>query len=156
MIRSKNRKNGEMMIERLREMLMQIQFRAGSEFSGAGIIVCDTPESLPICPIRSSSTGPPGGTIVDRLVAVSSIHSEFHDGFHVISSDWELTLVAQYFSPPIVENLEIDRTKRFGGRYLAALFGSALPCVSAAGIISNGFGLAIFQHGTEIYFKAAS
>lgn len=144
------------MIERLREMLIQVQLRAGSEFSGVGIIVCDTPERLPICPIRLSSTGPTDGTVVDRLVAASSIHSEFHDGFHVISSDWKLILVAQYFSPPIVEDIEIDRTKRFGGRYLAALFGSALPCVSATGIISNGFGLAIFQHGTEIYFKAAS
>lgn len=145
-----------MMIERLREILMEVQFRAGSDFSGVGIIVCDTPENLPICPIRSSSTGPVGGTVVDRLVAVSSIHSEFHDGFHVISPNWELILIAQYFSPPIVEHARIDRTKRFGGRYLAALFGSVLPCVSATGIVSNGFGLAIFQRGVETYFKGNS
>ena len=145
-----------MMIERLRETLMQVQFRAGNEFSGVGVIVCDTPERLPICPIRSSSIGPLDGTVVDRLVAVSSIHSEFHDGFHVLSLDWKLTLVAQYFSPPIVEDVEIDRRKRFGGRYLAALFGSVLPCVSATGVVSYGFGLAIFQEGAEIYFKAAT
>lgn len=144
------------MIDRLREMLMQVQLHAGVEFSGVGVIVCDVPERLPIVPIRSSSTPSLRGTVVDRLVEISSIHSEFHDGFHVISSNWELTLIAQYFSPPIIEDANIDRTKRFGGRYLAALFGSALPGVSAVGITSNGFGLAIFQKGAEVYFKAAT
>jgi hypothetical protein len=47
----------------------------------------------------------------------------------------------------------IDRSKRFGGRYLAALFGSALPDVWAAGIASPGFGIAIFERGAEVLYE---
>jgi len=143
------------MIEQLVDILTEVQSLAGKDFSGLGIIICDTLENLPIIPIRSSNAGWGGRSTIDSLVRISSIHSEFHDGFHVLSSKGELTLAAQYFSPPIVKDLKIDRTKRFGGRYLAALFGSTLPGVSATGIASNVFGVAIFQRGAEVYFRSA-
>ena len=143
------------MVERLVNMLTEVRARAGDDFSGIGIIVCDTPKRLPVVPIRLANGGWHDSSTVDTLLDISSIHSEFHDGFHVVSSAGQLTLVAQYFSPPIAADVKIDRSKRFGGRYLAALFGSALPMVRATGIVSNGFGIAIFQNGTETYFKPA-
>lgn len=144
------------MIENLVNILTALQARAGTDFSGAGIIVCDTPSMLPIIPIRLSNDNWKRCSTIDSLLEISSVYSEFHDGFHVVSSNFEITLVAQYFSPPIVADMEIDRTKLFGGRYFAALFGSALSGVSATGIVSNSLGIAIFQHGKEVYFKKAS
>lgn len=144
-----------LIIERLGETLEQVQRSAGVDFSGMGVIVCDAPERLPLFPIRRPMAGAIDDDLVDRLAAVSLMQSEFHDGFHVLSSEWTLTLVSQYFSPPILDDVDVDRSKRFGGRYLAALFGSALPFVRATGIASNGFGLALFQRGKEVYFKAA-
>jgi hypothetical protein len=135
------------------DLLNKVQSLAGRDFSGIGIVICDVPEALPMFPIRLANNKFGCSNLIDDLVKISSLHSEFHDGFHVISSNFELAVVAQYFSPPIVEDVKIDRTKRFGGRYLAALFGSSLPKVRMVGIASNGFGLAIFQHGVEIYFK---
>jgi hypothetical protein len=145
---------GESVIDELRHILAQVQARAGSEFSGIGLVICNAPEVLPICSLRPASTYPNRADLVSQLTTISTMGGEYHDGFHVISTDWELLKVSQYFSPPIVAEAKINRTKRFGGRYLAALFGSALPLVSACGIASNGFGIAIFQRGSEVYYQA--
>jgi hypothetical protein len=143
------------MIQRLRDMLANVQKNVGSDFSGIGIVVCDEIDDLPIHPLRTVSTILDTGDLVSQLSFISSTHSTFHDGFHIVSTDWKLLRIAQYFSPPIVVTAEIDWGRQFGGRYLAALFGSALPFVKATGIASNGFGLAIFQDGREIHFEKA-
>ncbi|WP_175857269.1 hypothetical protein [Burkholderia anthina] len=143
------------MVETLRDTLAKVQRNVGTDFSGIGIVLCDVADGLPIHPLRTISTIPDTGNLVSQLSSVSSIHSTFHDGFHIVSTDWKLTKVAQYFSPSIVATAEIDWSRQFGGRYLAALFGSALPNVKATGIVSNGFGLALFQDGKEIYFEGA-
>lgn len=92
--------------------------------------------------------------LITSLAAISVPDSEYHDGFHVVSSGWRLIRVSQYFSPPIVANATIDRTKLFGGRYIAALFGSAIHGVQLAGIASRGFGIAVFKDGSERLFEA--
>src|SRR5258707_8371080 len=135
----------QILIELLRNMLRNVQRLATPNFSGVGLIICDSPEILPIMPLLNVSEIPDEGDLVSHLTAISSWQSEYHDGFHVVSSAWRLTRVAQYFSPPIVSDADIDRSKRFGGRYLAALFGSAIPEVRLSGIASDGFGIAIFQ-----------
>ena len=147
--------NGDELIEELRNLLWQVQATAGEDFAGLGLLVCNTPEALPIVPLRPESNPAPGRKLVDSLVAISSPDSEYHDGFHIVSTGWRLSLLSQYFSPPIVEDAVIDRTKVFGGRYMAALFGSAIPGVELSGIASGGFGVAIFRDGAERYFEAA-
>lgn len=81
------------------------------------------------------------------------ISSEYHDGFHILDSSLHLKLVAQYFSPPVVRDVALDRSKLFGGRYVAALFGSVLAGVLLTGIASREFGIAIFERGTEKLFE---
>ena len=144
--------NKEVIIE-LRNLLWQVQAAAGKKFSGLGLLVCDSPEQLPIMPLRPKSNPPHRRKLIDSLVTISSPSSEYHDGFHILSTDWRLTLVSQYFSPPIVEDAVIDRSKVFGGRYLAALFGSAIAGVELSGIVSRGFGVAIFENGFERHFE---
>lgn len=141
------------MQQTLVDVLVEVQSRAGKNFSGAGIIVCDDPFSLPLFPIRLANDRIYSKLLVDELTEICLAQSEFHDGFHIISSNFGLTSISQYFSPPIVKDVKIDRTKRFGGRYLAALFGSALPKVNFIGIASNGFGVAIFERGAEVYYR---
>lgn len=141
------------MIDQLKHVLSRVQFHAGSDFSGIGLLLCASEENLPICPLRPASQMPSCPDLVQCLTGISSTQSEFHDGFHIVSTDWRLLKVSQYFSPPIIPAAEIDWSRKFGGRYLAALFGSGLPSVIAAGIASNGFGLAIFQNGREVYYE---
>lgn len=143
------------MIERLADLLCAIQCRAARDFSGIGLIVSDEPESLPIVSLRPRSIVNFGESTLHTLAEISSTTSEFHDGFHVISSNFEILLVAQYFSPPILPQLPINRSKLFGGRYLAAMFGSGIPGVRATGVASKGLGIAVFQSGVEVFFKPA-
>jgi hypothetical protein len=139
--------------ERLRDTLRGVIRRRTADFSGIGLIVSDTPELLPLFPLSQTMNSSDAEDIVSCLAAISARQSEHHDGFHVISSTWRLTRVAQYFSPPIIPDAQIDRSKRFGGRYLAALFGSGIPGVLASGIASEGFGIAVFRGGRETFFE---
>ncbi|MCP3406141.1 hypothetical protein [Bradyrhizobium sp. CCGB01] len=143
----------ELSIERLCRTLRDVMKRRTLDFSGVGVIICNSPENLPILPLSRSEPGFEETDLVSQLVTIASRGSDFHDGFHVMSDAWRLTRVAQYFSPPIVDGAVIDRSKRFGGRYLAALFGSAIPGVHLSGIATEGFGIAIFQGGREVLFE---
>jgi hypothetical protein len=143
-------------IELLSKNLAGIKQLAGDNFSGIGLIVCNPEVVLPIYPLRVNDILPRDADLIQYLATISSLQNEFHDGFHVLSADWQLLKISQYFSPPILADAKVDRTKRFGGRYLAALFGSALPGVVACGVASNGFGLAIFQNGREVHYERSA
>ena len=140
-------------IQEFRSVLWQVQAAAENNFSGLGLLICDTPETLPILPLRPLSSLPSECDLITSLVTISNPDSEYHDGFHIVSSKWKLSRVSQYFSPPIIDNVIIDRSKSFGGRYIAALLGSAIPSVQLTGIVSRGFGIAIFEAGAERLFE---
>jgi hypothetical protein len=147
--------NSASMVTRLRSILCQVNDLAGTNFSGVGLLISDRPDDLPIVSLRPLNLLPSEMNTVRCLATISSQHSEYHDGFHILSSDWRLVRVAQYFSPPIIANAKIDRTKTFGGRYLAALFGSAIKHVQLTGIATRSFGVAVFKHGIEQSFEPA-
>lgn len=144
------------LIEHMANLLEEVAVRAGEDFSGIGLIVTRSPESLPIISLRSISKLIDDAATATALARISHPRHEHHDGFHVLTPDLEIERVAQYFSPPIVSAARIDRRKLFGGRYLAALFGSMLPGVLATGIASRDFGVAVFQAGDEKLYRAAS
>jgi len=140
------------MVKKLKDILLNVKYGAKKDFSGLGVIIYSDVASLPIFPLRDTKPTISSDNIVNSLIELSSLTSEYHDGFHLLSENLELTHVSQYFSPPIISNVEVNRNKLFGGRYLAALFGSCLSGVIYTGITSNGFGTAIFQGGKEIIF----
>lgn len=137
------------LINALFNILHRVQQTSGTAFTGIGLIVSDKPEELPIFPIRGNPTPPIGQDITTFLSSISVESNEYHDGFHVLSPEFLITRLSQYFSPPIVPNITIDRSKPFGGRYLAALFGSTLRSVLLTGVASNRTGLSVFDDGVE-------
>ncbi|MGY3582596.1 hypothetical protein ACVIGB_008337 [Bradyrhizobium sp. USDA 4341] len=141
------------LVERMKDTLRSVMARRTYDFSGIGLIVSNSPEKLPIVPLSKSEPNFEKSDLVSQLVAIASRSSAYHDGFHIISQTWQLTGVAQYFSPPVADDAVIDRSKRFGGRYLAALFGSSIPAVSLSGIASEDFGIAVFERGREVFFE---
>lgn len=143
------------MIKRLRNLLADVELAAGPNFSGIGLLICDAPESLPIISLRDRLPLTSTEDVVATLAEISSVESEFHDGFHILTTDFSILKVAQYFSPPAKSGLAIDRSKPIGGRYLAAQFGSALPGVYLSGIASEKLGIAVFRDGIEVLFEAA-
>lgn len=131
-------------------LLSDVRIRAGDSFSGLGVLVCDRPETLPVLPLRPLSTLEREWSLTEALVEISDVRSEYHDGFHVISSNWELRKISQYFSPPIVD-VDIDRRKIIGARYITALFGSAIENIHSVGIAGKDHGIVIFENGVERY-----
>ncbi len=140
-------------IERLHRLLHDVRRGAGESFSGVGVVVADSAEALPIFPLRSNSGILPRGSAVELLSSISHEESEFHDGFHVLSPTFDVLLVSMYFSPPIIPEIDVDPTRQPGGRYMAALFGSAIPGVLASGIASRRNGLGVFRSGREVSFE---
>lgn len=136
--------------DRVRHLLRTVRADAGQDFSGIGIIVTATTDSLPIVPLRFAiklDTALP----VERVLAdISQADNEFHDGFHILSPQLDLILPSQYFSPPVIPGLAADPRRRLGGRYMAALFGSCLDGVLAAGVASTAYGVVVFERGREI------
>ena len=138
-------------IERLAALLREVNIRAGKIFTGVGVIVAEHPDKLPIFPLRSTSIINNMGTTAAVLAKISEPMGEYHDGFHVLTPNLKIVLLAQYFSPPIDYAANVDHSQRFGGRYLAALFGSVIPGVVSTGISTRDFGVAVFQRGKECF-----
>jgi len=134
-------------------LLVEVDARADANFSGTGVIVSASPDALPILALRLTSDPGEVEDVAGMLATISNPANEHHDGFHVLSPELRILRLGQYFSPPIIHHASIDRTRRFGGRYLAALFGSAIPGVVATGIASCDFGIAVFRNGQEIAYR---
>lgn len=138
--------------DEFRNLLYEIGFNSSADFSGAGIVVCDSPVDLPIISLRDTTPDISGS--VTQVLSKLSIHKNtYHDGFHVLNKKGEITHVAQYFSPPIVNEAYFEKSRLVGGRFVAALFGSAISCVIMTGIVSEGHGLSIFKNGKEVHFE---
>jgi hypothetical protein len=139
-----------MLVTRLHRLLRAVRGEAGESFSGIGLLVSSAPYDLPVIPLRPAHLILDQRSTLERLVAISHHASELHDGFHILSPELDVTLVSLYFSPPIVSGINVDPIRRVGGRYMAALFGSALTNVIATGVASPRYGVAVFHRGKEI------
>jgi hypothetical protein len=132
---------GERLSEVLDAMLRLAQDRAGGDFSGVGVIVAQESASLPIFAIGPPITLRREDDTAAILGAISRQQSPHHDGFHILNPSLKLTAVSQYFSPPIMSEVKINRTAPFGVRYLEALFVSTIYCVLATAIETPGLGV---------------
>lgn len=139
-----------MYVAELRHLLKTILARGSGNFSGIGLIVTNDPASLPITGLRPDSQCQSSANLLDQLIALSHAASDFHDGFHILSSRFDLLRVSQYFSPPIVTIAPIDPSRHVGGRFMAAIFGSALPGAIMTGVASPRYGVAVFEDGREV------
>jgi hypothetical protein len=138
-------------VRSLFDLLRSVREEGGELFSGIGVLVSDTSDTLPTFPLRPRSGAPCVGSTTGVLSSISRDSSDLHDGFHLLSSTLEIMSLSLYFSPPIIRSAVIPHpAQKLGGRYLAALFGSALPGVIAAGVASSHYGVVIFKDGMEI------
>lgn len=133
----------------LYRLMTAVKNMAGRPFSGVGVIVTASPDDLPIAPLRDAAPDLAGDAVA-ILARFSKVGGPYHDGFHVLSPEGRIIRVAQYFSPPILRHDAIDRTRSVGARYVAALYGSALPNVSLTGVASRTRGVSIFVGGVDV------
>ncbi len=136
----------------LKVLLLEVAEHAKSDFSGLGIIVWDGVISLPVYPMRDHAPDCTRfSTTREALSAISRESSAFHDGFHVVGEALQLQQAAVYFSPNLVHDLVIPAHARtYGGRYLAAAFGSCLQGVRCTGVLSSRYGPHVLVNGREL------
>ncbi|MDI3366280.1 hypothetical protein [Pantoea sp. V108_6] len=142
-----------LMVSELVEILSRIRALAGDEFTGAGVIVCQLDAELPTAPLRLGISIPQEEDVATYLAKISKATNDLHDGFHVLAPDLSLISLSQYFSPPVSKTAIINRSRKFGGRYMAALFGSTIPGVLLSGIATKSLGIILFKDGREIFFE---
>jgi len=135
---------------KFKNLLVDIRRATGADFSGIGLVIYEYIDQLPIIDLRESAPDT-NQSLVPLLAEISSSSSQYHDGFHFLNLEWEITHVSQYFSPPIISSIPLDRSRQIGGRYVAALFGSAIDGVKMCGIISKKIGISIFENGKEVH-----
>ncbi|WP_157921616.1 diadenylate cyclase, partial [Escherichia coli] len=121
-------------------------------FSGIGVIICNNPDSLPITSLRNIDPIQNDSTL-ELLSRISNKNSEYHDGFHILDEAGNVTYTAQYFSPPIIENISFDSSRLVGGRFVAALYGSCIDEIKLTGIVGERGRLSIFEAGKEVYYE---
>ena len=137
----------------MRINLRDVCRKAGESFSGVGLIVYEEIDRVRAFPLRDTFPNADGLDVTDVLADMSTQHSEYHDGFHLVTTDWELTHVSQYLSPPIATDCQIAKDRCPGGRYLTALFASRIPGVTLTGIVRSDLSMSIFENGREVHYE---
>lgn len=140
-------------IATLSKLLTDIDKNRSKDFVGLGLIIYERFELLPITSLTSSSSFiqlpiADYSEVVKVLLLISEKNHPNHDGFHLLSTNFELTHLSQYFSTPIVNSAKINF--QYGSRYRTALYGSYLPNIFACCIIGNNYGPLIFKQGETI------
>ncbi|MEY8198560.1 MAG: hypothetical protein RPS47_04910 [Colwellia sp.] len=141
------------MIENFKEILLKVEDGAGDDFSGIGVVLYSDMKGIPVFPLHNPNFESGDDDLVSTFVEISKVANPYHDGFHFISSSLKLTHTSQYFSPPIVSGVKVDRSRVVGGRYMAALFGSCIQSALLTGIVTKSNGVVIFKNGAEIFSK---
>ena len=142
-------KAGRELCEALDVLLWRARAIAGDQFTGLGVIVSMSRASLPIFPIGPAIEIDPTIEPDALLGSIAVARSRHHDGFHILTPALKVHAISQYFSPPVVPGIDVDRARPFGGRYLAALFGSTIDGVLATGIATHTRGIVVFVDGQE-------
>ncbi|SHE78158.1 hypothetical protein SAMN05444377_101230 [Flavobacterium fontis] len=138
----------------LKKLLSEVKSKSDNNFEGLGLIVYKDFVNLPIIPFNDEKCIrlpiKDFSVIVDTLLKISNCHNEFHDGFHLISKEFQLTHISNYFSTPIIEKIKIE--KKYGSRYRTALYGSFLPNVLFTAVLSKNYGPIIFEKGRALSY----
>lgn len=141
------------MIRQLSNLLIDLDENKSLDFEGLGLIIYSDLINLPISNIVVDDSAlllpkKDYNDILSTLLDISSVRNVFHDGFHLISSDFILTGVSKYFSTPIIDNLKIKNN--YGSRYRTAIYGSFVENVIYTAVLSKNYGPVIFEKGIEI------
>jgi len=138
--------------KRLMQLLKDVDSRKGEKFSGLGIILYnDNPNLLPISSLKKVNSQLPitsYESIVNFLIDVSNSNNPYHDGFHLLNKNFELTNISQYIAPPIIKDLKLEL--EFGSRYRTAVYTSFLNEVIACGVLSGNYAPKVFIKGNSI------
>lgn len=138
------------MKQKLYNILLETFKKSSPSFTGLGLLICDNVDNIPTYPLYNTQPNIVGNSISEQLLELSSLENTHHDGFHILSSNFQITHIAQYFYPQPVEGMCLDSEKNYGARYFVAQAGSIISPVLYTAVVGNNYGIRIFQNGKEI------
>ena len=135
-------------------LLTTISQKSNGDFSGVGLVLYESLESLSNyhCNLVNDQQQLPAlqlGTeaLVNYLLTIADYQHPYHDGFHFINNQGQLTHVAQFLSPPVYK-LKNNNTRQ-GARTFCSQCGSNIPGVVLVGAISSTQQVSLFHQGNR-------
>lgn len=137
---------------KLKKIISLINQNKDTAFSGAGLIIYENLSSLPVEPLIHSNIVEPevidDNDIAEKLLLINQKSCIYHDGFHLLNRNINLTHLSYYFSTPINKILK-PKLER-GSRYRTAFYGSLLDDVLCTVIIGDFYDPIFFVKGQEL------
>ena len=136
-------------------LLKKIEQRKDGQFSGIGLIIYDSTNRLKIkhLPLKPEAKIPEIASdnydqLADFLINISADDHPWHDGFHLLNEQGELTHIAQFVETKIADNFQWE--SKNGARYASALLNSLEESIIMTGIIGKNYEPIIFKDGKKI------
>lgn len=138
--------------ERLKNLLLRVRNSIPNEdFCGVGVVVSADLERLPIASLCTDAHFPTQEDLAEQIVECSLYSRSCHDGFQIVSDQWQLVKRNQYFAPfPAAECRKLIGSVNVGSRYMAARFGSLIEGVVCTGLLSERDGIVVFEGGLPV------
>ncbi|MBO7912029.1 diadenylate cyclase [Vibrio sp. G41H] len=122
----------------------------GNSFTGTGIIIYDDLSDLPIFNMSKVSELHGNNDVYTTILESSLATNTHHDGFNMINNEFKITHRNVYFAPPVDFEVKFDNESGFGTRYVAALLGSKVKGVLLTAVVSNSYGIVVFENGSPV------
>ena len=141
------------MISAYQTLLTNIENRRNTFFSGIGLLCYDNGNDLErfhcdlldnAKPLLGLNLG--SKALEDYLLNISDYRHPYHDGFHLINANGQLTHVAQFLSPPVIKSLK--RVPGQGARTFCSQCISAIKGVLLVGSISTKGKILLYKEGS--------
>jgi DNA integrity scanning protein DisA with diadenylate cyclase activity len=123
----------------------------GNTFTGTGIVIYESLEELPLFFMSADSEVDESKDLYSTILESSLATNPNHDGFNMVTSDFKITHRNVYFAPPINKDVTFENRNGYGTRYVAALMGSTIQGVLLTAVVSNSYGIVIFENGKVIW-----
>ena len=137
---------------KLKKIINLINQNKDVSFSGTGLIIYENLHSLPIEPLINNnlieSDIIEDNDIAEQLLLINKKYCIYHDGFHLLNKNINLTHLSYYFSTPINKTFK-PKLER-GSRYRTAFYGSLLNDVLCTVIIGYSYEPIFFVKGKEL------
>lgn len=138
---------GESVVATLQRILLSVTDQRDQRFSGVGVVVSDHPASIPHCRLVEGWPVVESSSVAESLLDLADQRSLYHDGFHIMSSAFQLTRVGCYVAPRIPDDLSEGCLHQGGCRHATGLLLSLYPDVICCGVVSVTGASTLFVNG---------
>ncbi len=123
----------------------------GNTFTGTGLVIYESLDELPLFLMSSDSEVNYNEDVYSTILESSLATNPNHDGFNMVTSDFKITHRNVYFAPPIRKDVIFNNRNGYGTRYVAALMASTIQGVLLTAVVSNSYGIVIFERGRAVW-----